>query len=503
MVLLGVEGLVLGNLGSMWAAILGTSSFVGVLLALKWVLENVNWWLYETKLGEKQYSLPPGDLGLPFIGNMWSFLRAFKSGNPDSFINSFVSRFGKMGIYKAYMFGFPSIICTVPETCKRVLTDDDAFKPGWPVSTVELIGRKSFIGISYEEHKRLRKLTAAPVNGHEALSVYMKYIEDIVVTSLEKWSTMGDVEFLTQVRKLTFTIIMYIFLSSESEPVMEALEREYTVLNYGVRALAINIPGFAYHKALKARKKLVAIFQSIVNDRRAQKKSGNSLKKKNDMMDSLLEVEDEEGKKLTDEDIIDILLMYLNAGHESSGHTIMWATTYLQKHPEYFQKAKAEQEAILKRRPPAQKGLNLKEYREMEYLSDVIDETLRIVSFSLMVFREAKQDVNVNGYIIPKGWKVLTWFRSVHLDSGIYENPLEFKPDRWKNYTPKPATFMPFGVGSRLCPGNDLAKMEVGIFLHHFLLNYKLERVNPECPLRYLPHPRPKDNCLARVRKTT
>jgi ent-kaurenoic acid hydroxylase len=77
-----------------------------------------------------------------------------------------------------------------------------------------------------------------------------------------------------------------------------------------------------------------------VNERRAQKKAGNFSKKKKDMMDALLEVEDEEGNKLTDEDIIDILIMYLNAGHESSGHTIMWATTFLQQHPEYFQKAK-------------------------------------------------------------------------------------------------------------------------------------------------------------------
>ncbi|KAK9911377.1 hypothetical protein M0R45_035293 [Rubus argutus] len=501
MVFFGV-GLVLGNLGSMWTVILGAASFLGVALALKWVLQNANWWLYETKLGENQYSLPPGHLGLPFIGNMWSFLIAFKSSHPETFIDSFVSRYGKTGIYKAFMFGFPSIICTVPETCKRVLTDDDAFKPGWPDSTVELMGRKSFVSISFEEHKRLRKLTAAPVNGHEALSLYIPYIEEIVISSLEKWSTMGDIEFLTQVRKLTFRIIMYIFLSSESESAMEALEKEYTAVNHGVRAMAINIPGFAYHKALKARKNLVAIFQSIVNERRAQKKAGNFSKKKKDMMDALLEVEDEEGNKLTDEDIIDILIMYLNAGHESSGHTIMWATTFLQRHPEYFQKAKAEQEAILKRRPPTQKGMTLKEYREMEYLSNVIDETLRVVSFSLMVFREAKKDVNINGYIIPKGWRVLTWFRSVHLDSEIYDNPLEFKPERWENYTPKPATFLPFGAGSRLCPGNDLAKLEIGIFLHHFLLNYKLERLNPDCPLNHLPHPRPKDNCLARIRKT-
>ncbi|CAN6562407.1 unnamed protein product [Malus baccata var. baccata] len=496
-----VLGLVVGvgtGLASIWMLLL--SSFVG-LVAFWWLIKNANRLLYETQLGERQYSLPPGDLGLPFIGNMWSFLRAFKSDNPESFLDKFVSRFGKTGIYKAFMFGFPSIIVTTPETSKRVLTDDDAFKPGWPVSTVELIGKKSFIGISYEEHKRLRRLTAAPVNGHEALSVYMKYIEEIVITSLEKWSKQGQIEFLTQLRKLTFKIIMYIFLSSESEPVMEALEREYTVLNYGVRAMAINLPGFAYHKALKARKNLVAIFQSIVDERRAQRKSGNYYVKKKDMMDALLDVEDDDGRKLNDEDIIDVLLMYLNAGHESSGHTIMWATVFLQANPEAFRRAKAEQEEILKRRPPTQKGLTLKEYREMDYLSQVIDETLRVITFSLTVFREAKKDVKINGYSIPKGWKVLVWFRSIHYDSELYPNPMEFNPSRWDNHTPKALSFLPFGAGSHLCPGNDLAKLEIAIFLHHFLLNYKMERANPGCPLMYLPHTRPKDNCVAKIKK--
>lgn len=228
-----------------------------------------------------------------------------------------------------------------------------------------------------EEHKRLRRLTAAPVNGFEALSNYIPYIEENVLESLEKWSKMGPIEFLTQLRKLTFTIIMYIFLSTESESVMEELEKEYTKLNYGVRALRINIPGFAYYKALKvfdnlpqsitnkvlfgfwildfgiwnlfdrlshwllvqARKKLVASLQSIVTDRRNRRMKKWEPKRK-DMMDALIDVEDENGRKLTDEEIIDILVMYLNAGHESSGHTMMWATILLNQHPEVLKKAK-------------------------------------------------------------------------------------------------------------------------------------------------------------------
>lgn len=469
-------------------------------VALKWLLCSVNWWRFEARLGDKRFSLPPGDLGLPFIGNMWSFLRAFKSSNPDSFISKFSIRYGCVGLYKTVMFGKPSIIVTTPEACRRVLTDDETFMPGWPTSTMKLIGEKSFIGISYEEHKRLRKLTAAPVNGHEALSIYLKYIEENVVAALEKWSDMGQIEFLTELRRLTFRIIMHIFLSSESDHVMEALEKEYTILNYGVRAMAINIPGFAYHSALKARKRLVAIFQSVVDERRARRRENpTSLKK--DMMDALMDAVDEKGRKLDDEEIIDVLVMYLNAGHESSGHICMWATLLLQKHPEVLQKAKAEQETVLKNRPSEQKGLTLKEIRQMDYLSKVIDETLRVVTFSFVVFREAKKDANISGYTIPKGWKVLVWFREVHFDPEVYPEPRKFDPSRWDNLTAKAGTFLPFGGGSRLCPGNDLAKLEIAIFLHHFILNYKLERQNPACPIMFLPHQRPKDNCLGRIRR--
>jgi ent-kaurenoic acid hydroxylase len=236
-----------------------------------------------------------------------------------------------------------------------------------------------------------------------------------------------------------------------------------------------------------------------VDERRNIRKIYSTNKAK-DMMDSLIDVEDDNGRKLSDEAIIDIMLMYLNAGHESSGHITMWATYFLQKHPEYLQKAKEEQEEIIKRRPPTQKGLTLKEIRSMDFLYKVIDETMRVITFSLVVFREAKSDVMINGYIIPKGWKVLTWFRSVHLDPEIYPNPKEFNPNRWnKEY--KAGEFLPFGIGTRLCPGNDLAKMEIAVFLHHFILNYKLEQHNPKCPVRYLPHTRPMDNCLGRVKK--
>lgn len=149
------------------------------------------------------------------------------------------------------MFGSPTIMITTPDACKQVLMDDEHFVTGWPKATLELIGKKSFIGISHEEHKRLRRLTSTPINGYEALNTYLHFIDESVVSTLEKWAVMGEFEFLTELRRLTFRIIMKIFLNKESDVITESLERVYTDLNYGVRAMAINFPGFAYQKALK------------------------------------------------------------------------------------------------------------------------------------------------------------------------------------------------------------------------------------------------------------
>ena len=77
------------------------------------------------------------------------------------------------------------------------------------------------------------------------------------------------------------------------------------------------------------------------------------------------------------------------------------------------------------------------------------------------------------GYLIPKGWKVQLWYRSVHMDPQVYPDPTKFNPSRWEGHSPRAGTFLAFGLGARLCPGNDLAKLEISVFLHHFLLGYK------------------------------
>ncbi|KAK9716231.1 hypothetical protein RND81_06G219700 [Saponaria officinalis] len=382
---------------SVWVTVAMT---LGGLWVLYRVVKGANEWMYVRKLGKIRHVIPPGDMGWPLLGTQLSFLKAFKSNNPDSFISNFVSRFGETGIYRAFMFGKPCVIVTTPEVCKRVLSDDSTFGPGFPESITKLMGKRAFHGISHDEHKRLRRLTSATFSGQQALSTYLKHIEQVVIESLHDWCSMSrPIEFLTEMRRIAFKVIMYVIAGEKSIDcsVMEALEKEYTTLNRGLKSMAIDLPGFAYHNALKARKNLQKMFKKVVDERRVEKSSTKKGEKMKDMLEMFMEMENDNGSKLSDEEIVDLINALLNAGHESSAHAIMWAVLLLQDNPEVLKKAKEEQQDIVMKRSPNQEGLTLKETRQMEYLSKVIDETLRIVNISFTLFREANTDVNING----------------------------------------------------------------------------------------------------------
>ncbi|KAI5062128.1 hypothetical protein GOP47_0022667 [Adiantum capillus-veneris] len=472
--------------------------FTSFTVAVSFLLVKFNSWYYEPPLKPWQAPLPPGNLGLPFLGNMPRFFLAFKSGNPQSFIGSYIRKYKKRGLYKAFMFGQPTILATSPEVCKTVLMGEEQFVSGWPASTVALMGRKAFTSLAPHEHKRLRKLTAATLNGPPALHKFMPTLQFYITQALSNWaSTPHPIALLTELRKVTFQIIADIFMACKPGERCDAVERQYRKLNLGVRAMPINFPGTAYHTALKSRKNLVALLQEVLDERRSlMQKEGSH--RWDDTLEALILARDDVGKALTDEEIIDVLLMYLNAGHESSAHTIMWILIHLQKHPRVLEKIKKEHAEIRKSNGGI-KSLSFEDFRKMRYTSHVIDETLRIINISPMVFRKSVRDVEINGYTIPKDWHVQTWMRQVHLDPEVYSDPFAFNPDRWENILLKQGAFIPFGAGVHMCPGNDFAKLEMAVFLHYATLDYRIEPQSQQAPTVYLPHPKPKDNYPVRV----
>lgn len=121
-----------------------------------------------------------------------------------------------------------------------------------------------------------------------------------------------------------------------------------------------------------------------------------------------------------------------------------------------------------------------------------------IISFT---FREAVVDVEYDGYLIPKGWKVMPLFRNIHHNSEFFADPQNFDASRFE-VAPKPNTYMPFGNGAHACPGNELAKLEMLILIHHLVTKFRWE-VEVSKGVQYSPFPIPQHGLPSRFWKET
>ncbi|XP_038689795.1 beta-amyrin 11-oxidase-like [Tripterygium wilfordii] len=332
--------------------------------------------------------------------------------------------------------------------------------------------------------------------------MYVELIEDVVMASLDELASMNKpIELVNELKVTAFKIIAYIFFGPQGYSSLDPLRKLFGEQLKGVFCLPINLPGFPYYKSLKAREKMVSLVNGSIEERKMRNKSNDYSKSKKSMLDLFLEVENEDGEKLDNETIIDLLGSMLAGGHEATAIATIWLLTYLSDNPQILQKVKEEQDNIISSRSSTQEGLTMTEIKQMGYTAKVIQEALRMTNVGIGAFRDAKADVKINGYNIPKGWRVLINFRGVHLDPEIFTNPKTFDPSRWDNMNIKAGAYTPFGLGSRICPGNDLAKLELLIILHCVLLHYKLERINPECKVRFFPMPLHTDNYLVKITK--
>ncbi|KAL2333700.1 hypothetical protein Fmac_014913 [Flemingia macrophylla] len=124
-------------------------------------------------------------------------------------------------------------------------------------------------------------------------------------------------------------------------------------------------------------------------------------------------------------------------------------------------------------------------------IGKVVNETLRLGNVVRFLHRKAIKDVRYKGYDIPRGWKVLPVVSAVNMDPSLFDQPHQFNPWRWQGNSKSGSlekgrnNWMPFGGGSRMCTGSDLAKLEIGVFIHHLVLNCNWQLAEPDPPLAY------------------
>ncbi|GAB2235506.1 hypothetical protein Droror1_Dr00025931 [Drosera rotundifolia] len=426
----------------------------------------------------KKLPLPPGSLGWPYIGETFQLY----SQNPNVFFAAKQKKYGS--VFKTHILGCPCVMITSPDAAKFILaTKAHLFKPTFPASKERMLGKQAIFFHQGEYHAKLRKLvlrTFLP----DAIRGIVRDIDGVAKDMLQSWEGRS-INTFKEMKTYTFNVALLSIFGKDEIKYGEDLKRCYYVLEKGYNSMPINLPGTLFNASMKARKELAHILSQIISTRKQMKHDNN------DLLASFME-----DKELIDEQIADNVIGLIFAARDTTASVLTWIVKYLAEYPSVLQAVTEEQEAIIReketREDDEERSLSWEDTKKMPLTSRVIQETLRVASILSFTFREAVEDVEYEGYLIPKGWKVMPLFRNIHHNPEFFPEPDKFDPSRFE-VAPKPNTFLPFGNGVHSCPGNELAKLEILVLLHHLTTKYRWTIKGPQNEIQYGPFALPQN----------
>ncbi|KAL0419357.1 UNVERIFIED_CONTAM: cytochrome [Sesamum radiatum] len=240
------------------------------------------------------------------------------------------------------------------------------------------------------------------------------------------------------------------------------------------KGFAIGIPGMRHlptksnREAWALEKEIKALILHVVKERR---EAGFE----NDLLQRVLE-----GAKNSNlsQDAIDPFIVdnckniYL-AGYETTAVSATWCLMLLASHPEWQERIRAEVLDICK----AGQIPDAEMIRKMKLLTMAINESLRLYPPVLVVSREALKDLKFGDINFPKGVNLWTLVTTLHTDPENWgPDSYQYNPERFANgitgACKLPHLYMPFGVGPRVCLGQNLALAELKILISMILSNF-------------------------------
>jgi cytochrome P450 len=216
--------------------------------------------------------------------------------------------------------------------------------------------------------------------------------------------------------------------------------------------LLAKLPTPRQKRRAKNEKTLNTLVYRFIEARRA---SGEDT---GDLLSMLLQSLDTEGDGtgMDDQQVRDEIMTLFLAGHETTANALSWTFYLLAQNPKAERRLHAELDSVLGNRPPT-----LADLPRLPYTKMVFSESLRLFPPAWVVGRTATAPDHIGGYTIPKGATVLMSQYLMHRHPVYWDQPDQFKPERFESETDRPRyAYFPFGGGPRLCIGEPFAWME-------------------------------------------
>ncbi|CAI9114304.1 OLC1v1014996C1 [Oldenlandia corymbosa var. corymbosa] len=410
--------------------------------------------------------LPLGTFGWPFLGETLDFISCAYSDRPESFMDKRRIMYGK--VFKSHIFGSPAIVSTDADVSRSILQSDGRiFVPCYPKSVTELMGKSSILLISGSLQRRIHGLIGSFCKSATLKQQITRNMQKYVQESMSKWEEDRPIYIQDEAKNIAFRVLVKALISLGPGQEMEFLQNQFQEFIAGLMSLPIKLPGSQLYRSLQARKRMVKFIQRIIQEKRSSN-NANSVPK--DVAEVLL---GDGSQQLSDDLISDNIIDLMIPGEDSVPILMTLAIKFLSDCPSALQQLTEENMKLTRHKEKLEEPLTSSDYLSLSFTQNVITETLRLGNIIIGVIRKATKDVEIKGHFIPKGWCVLTYFRSIHLDPDLYDSPYQFNPWRWQERDTNSCSFTPFGGGQRLCPGLDLARLEASIFLHHLVTQFR------------------------------
>jgi cytochrome P450 len=419
--------------------------------------------------------VPPGPRGREVFG----FFGRGRGAGTLAFLEETARRYGSISSFR--LFHRRIYIVDDAELIKDILiTRQHSFERDAGAKLLrELVG-DSLITREEPRHKERRRMLQ-PAFHKEQIAAYARMMSEASAAMAAGWRDGQELDIRAEMRRLTLVIVGAALFGANfhgsSEKVSEVLvsvgkktQKLAPILYFFEPLIDLYRKWFPHGRSLffsKERAELNRILQPLL-----QNYETNPNYETKSML-SLLSGE---------EGILDELVTFMLAGHETTATALSWTWYLLSRNQRVTEKLQAELDEVMRGRPPFA-AATFEDLPNLRYTSQVFQEAMRLYPPALAFARRTKEAVEIAGYRVPKGSSIFISPYITQRNPAYFRNPNGFEPERWEEATPKFAYF-PFGGGAKMCIGESFAKLEGVIALATLARSWKLSCTDPsEVPI--------------------
>ena len=356
-----------------------------------------------------------------------------------------------------------------PEFNRLLFSDPSLFRPTGlilpgPRNSAQRRVRFGLTRMIGDQHRQQRQLVAPPFH-RCAVRGYHKIMVDVVNTEIAEWKTGIGINIHEKVRALTLGIASAVLFSrdpAEAYPIGRMLEDWVErCFSMGVWTYPLPVPGTPYHGMLRQAERIEKALLAIIARRRAQPGA------RSDVFSLLMEARDNEGRAMTDTELVGQASILFIASFETTTSALTWSLFLLAQHPAVMHQLMDEIESVLGDAPP-----DFDQLPQLPFLHWVIKESMRILPPVPYTVRVAQQPLKVGPFEVPQETRVIASHYLTHHLPDLYPEPERFRPERWRNINPTQYEYLPFNAGPRICIGgafaNQVLKISLAMILQRF-----------------------------------